>query len=108
MRSVSGGIGAAAQRRSRWPTCSGTSSAFATRIASEPSIESIVASVRFTSCQKRLTENFRTIAALPPVISVPTTQTEIALKWNSGSGVSTTSSGRRCQARAICSASATT
>ena len=71
-------------------------------------MESIVASVRFTSLQKRLTENLRTIAALPPLSSDPTTHTEIALKWKSGNGVSTTSSGRRCQARAICSASATT
>ena len=50
--------------------------------------------MRCTSDQKRLTENLRTIAALPPVISVPTTHTEIALKWNSGSGVSTMSSAR--------------
>ena len=78
------------------------------RIASEPSIDTIVAPVRFTSGQKLLTENRRTIAALPPASSVPTTHTEIALKWNSGSGVSTTSSGRRCQARAIWSARLTT
>ena len=77
-------------------------------IASDPSIDSIVASVRWTSDQKRLTENLRTMAALPPVINVPTTQTEIALKWNKGSGVSTMSSARRCHARAICSASAAT
>ena len=61
----------------------------------------IVALGRCTSGQKLLTENRRTIAALPPVTREPTTHTEIALKWNSGSGVSTTSSGRRCHARAI-------
>ncbi len=108
IRSVSGGIGAAAHKRSRCSPVSGPSVAFATRIASDPSIDSIVAFVRCTSDQNRLTENLRTIAALPPVSSVPTTQTEIALKWNSGNGVSTMSSGRRCHARAIWSASATT
>ncbi len=61
----------------------------------------IVAPVRLISGQKLLTENRRSIAAPPPVTNEPTTHTEIALKWNSGSGVSTTSSGRRCQARAI-------
>ena len=64
----------------------------------------IVAPVRLISGQKLLTEKRRSIAARPPTSSVPTTHTEIALKWNSGSGVSMTSSGRRCQARAIWSA----
>ena len=64
----------------------------------------IVAPVRLISGQKLLTEKRRSIAALPPTSNVPTTQTDIALKWNSGSGVSTTSSARRCQARAIWSA----
>ena len=40
----------------------------------------IVACVRLISGQKLLTENRRSIAALPPTRSVPTTQTEIALK----------------------------
>ena len=61
----------------------------------------MVAPVRLTSGQNFDTEKRRAIPALPPTISVPTTHTEIALKWKSGSGVSTTSSGRRCQARAI-------
>ncbi len=64
----------------------------------------IVAPVRLTSGQKLLTEKRRSIAALPPVSNEPTTHTEIALKWKSGSGVSTTSSGLRCHARAIWSA----
>ncbi len=71
------------------------------RIASDPSIDTMVAPVRCTSGQKRDTEKRRTIDALPPMISDPTTHTEIALKWNSGSGVSTMSSGLRSHARAI-------
>jgi len=67
-------------------------------------LKELVAPVRRTSGQNRDTENLRVIAAAPPTISGPTTQTEMALKWNSGSGVSTTSSARRCHARAICSA----
>jgi hypothetical protein len=70
-------------------------------MASEPSIDAIVAPVRRTSGQNRDTENRRAITDLPPTMSVPTTHTEMALKWKSGSGVMTTSSGRRCQARAI-------
>ena len=70
------------------------------RIASEPSIDTIVAPVRLISGQKLLTENFRSITALPPASNVPTTAIEIALKWNSGSGVSTMSVGARCHARA--------
>ncbi len=50
------------------------------RIASEPSIETIVEPVRLISGQKLLTEKRRSIAALPPTSNVPTTQTEIALK----------------------------
>ena len=69
------------------------------RIAGDPSMLTIVAPVRLISGQKLLTEKRRSIAARPPTSSVPTTHTEIALKWNSGSGVSTTSSGPRCHAR---------
>ena len=64
----------------------------------------IVAPVRLTSGQKLLTEKRRSIAECPPTTSVPTTHTEMALKWKSGSGVITTSSARRCHARAIWSA----
>ena len=74
------------------------------RIAGDPSMLTIVAPMRLISGQKLLTEKRRTIDARPPVSNVPTTQTEIALKWNNGSGVITTSSARRCQARAIWSA----
>ena len=74
------------------------------RMANDPSIDTMVAPVRLISGQKLLTEKRRSIAALPPVSNVPTTQIEIALKWNSGSGVRMMSSGRRCQARAIWSA----
>ncbi len=64
----------------------------------------MVAPVRCTSGQKLLTENRRPIAALPPVSNEPTTHTVIALKWNSGSGEMTMSSGFSVHARAIWSA----
>ncbi len=102
--SIAGGIGAAAQSRSRWPAWSGWSGASAMSVASEPSSDTIVAPVRRTSGQKRDTEKRRAMLALPPLNRLPTTQIEMALKWNSGSGVRTTSSARRCHARAIWSA----
>ncbi len=69
----------------------------ATRTASEPSSEAIVAPVRLISGQNPDTENRRDSAARPPVSSVPVSMQEMALKWNSGSGLHTTSSGVRAQ-----------
>ena len=57
----------------------------------------MVAPVRFSSGQKPDTEKRRSMAALPPVTSDPTTAVARALKWNSGSGFHRTSSAVRRQ-----------
>jgi hypothetical protein len=71
------------------------------RVVSVPSRDATVASVRAISSQNPDTENRRAMAARPPSCNVPTTAVARALRWNNGSGVHTTSSGRRRHARAI-------
>ena len=56
-----------------------------------------VAPVRLISGQNLDTENRRSIAARPPYTSGPSTAVTMALKWNSGSGVHTTSAAVRRQ-----------
>ncbi len=57
----------------------GLSSARATRIASDPSSDAIVAPVRLISGQKPDTENRRASAARPPLMRVPASTMEMAL-----------------------------
>ena len=81
---------------------SGRSTSWASRYAIVPSVDVMVAPVRFISGQKLDTENFRSIAPRPPKIRGPITAVTSALKWNNGSGVHTTSSAPRSQHNPIC------
>ena len=62
----------------------------------------MVAALTTISGQKPETEKRRESEARPPVIIVPVSMHEMALKWKSGSGLHTTSSGVRPQEEMIC------